>query len=135
VTPLTPGQQKQFAAGAEVYRNLCIACHQANGQGLDKIAPSLVNSRYVVADPGLGTRIVLSGKEGSVGLMPPLGANLSDEQIAAVLTYIRREWGHTAAPVLAADVKEIRGMTASRKRPWTEEEISRLASGRGGRGR
>jgi mono/diheme cytochrome c family protein/glucose/arabinose dehydrogenase len=133
VTPLTPGQQKQFSAGAEIYRNLCIACHQANGEGLDKIAPSLVNSRYVVADPGIGARIVISGKEGAVGLMPPLGASLSDDQIAAVLTYLRREWGHTASPVTSADVKEIRGMTASRKRPWTEEEISRLASGRGGR--
>ena len=134
VTPLTPAQQKQFSAGAEIYGNLCIACHQANGQGLDKIAPSLVNSRYVVADPGIGARIVISGKEGAVGLMPPLGASLSDEQIAAVLTYVRREWGHTASPVTSADVKEIRGMTAGRKRPWTEEEISSLAGGRSGAG-
>ena len=66
--------------------------------------------------------------------MPPLGASLSDDQIAAVLTYIRREWGHTASPVAPADVKEIRGLTASRKRPWTEEEVSRLVGGRGGRG-
>jgi hypothetical protein len=68
--------------------------------------------------------------------MPPLGASLSDEQIAAVLTYVRREWGNTASAVEPADVKEIRGMTASRTRPWTEEEIARLSGGRGGgRGR
>jgi mono/diheme cytochrome c family protein len=134
VVPLTPEQQKRFAQGQEIYNNLCIACHQPDGQGREKIAPPLVNSRYVVADPGVSTRIVLSGKEGPVGLMPPLGGSLSDEQIAAVLTYIRREWGHTASAVEPADVKEVRGMTASRNRPWTEDEVSRLVGGRGGRG-
>jgi mono/diheme cytochrome c family protein/glucose/arabinose dehydrogenase len=134
VVPLTPAQQKQFAQGQEIYANLCVACHQPDGQGREKIAPSLVTSRYVLADPAIATRIVLSGKEGSVGLMPPLGATLSDEQVAAVLTYIRREWGHTASAVAAADVKEVRGMTSSRTRPWTEEEMSRLVGGRGGRG-
>ncbi|HXW08773.1 MAG TPA: c-type cytochrome [Vicinamibacterales bacterium] len=134
VVPLTPEQQKRYSAGQEIYRNLCIACHQADGRGLEKIAPTLINSRYVVGDPGVGARIVIGGKEGAVGLMPPLGATLSDEQIASVLTYIRREWGHTASAVAPADVKEVRGMTSSRRRPWTEEELSRLVGGRGGRG-
>ena len=136
VVPLTPEQQKRFTQGQELYNNLCVACHQPDGQGREKIAPTLVNSRYVIAaDAGVSTRIVLSGKEGSVGLMPPLGASLTDEQIAGVLTYIRREWGHTASAVAPDDVKEIRGMTASRTRPWTEDEISRLTGRGGGRGR
>ena len=136
VAPLTPEQQKRFTQGQELYNNLCVACHQPDGQGREKIAPSLVNSRYVIAaDAGVSARIVLSGKEGSVGLMPPLGASLTDEQIAGVLTYIRREWGHTASAVAPDDVKEIRGMTASRTRPWTEDEISRLTGRGGGRGR
>ena len=113
VVPLTPEQQKLFTQGQELYNNLCVACHQPDGQGREKIAPTLVNSRYVIAtDAGVSTRIVLSGKEGSVGLMPPLGASLTDEQIAGVLTYIRREWGHTASAVAPDDVKEIRGMTS-----------------------
>jgi mono/diheme cytochrome c family protein len=134
VVPLSAEQQQRFTAGQEIYKNLCIACHQADGRGLDKIAPTLVNSKYVLSDPAVSMRIVLAGKEGSVGLMPPLGATLTDEQIASVLTYIRREWGHTASAVAPADVKEIRGMTASRSRPWSEEELSRLVGGRGGRG-
>ncbi len=134
VAPLTAEQQKRFAQGQEVYNNLCVACHQPDGQGREKVAPTLVNSRYVSGDAGVAARIVLAGKEGPVGLMPPLGAGLSDDQIASVLTYIRREWGHTASAVSPADVKEIRGMTASRTRPWTEDEISRLVGGRGGRG-
>jgi len=132
--PLTGEQQKRFAQGQEVYSNLCVACHQPDGRGREKIAPTLVGSRYVVGDSGVSTRIVLSGKEGPTGLMPPLGASLSDDQIAAVLTYIRREWGHTASAVAPSDVKEVRGMTSSRTRPWTEDEIAKLAAGRGGRG-
>jgi mono/diheme cytochrome c family protein/glucose/arabinose dehydrogenase len=136
VVPLTAEQQKRYAQGQELYNNLCVACHQPDGQGREKIAPSLVGSRYVIAaDAGISTRIVLSGKEGAVGLMPPLGASLSDDQIAGVLTYIRREWGHTASAVAPADVKEVRGMTGSRNRPWTEDEISRLTGRGGGRGR
>ena len=95
--PLTADEQKRFVAGSELYKGLCVACHQADGEGREKLAPSLVGSRFVVGpDPGLAARILLAGKEGAIGLMPPLGGTLTDEQIAAVLTYIRREWGHTA---------------------------------------
>jgi hypothetical protein len=67
--------------------------------------------------------------------MPPVGSVLSDEQIAAVLTYIRREWGQQGTPVDAATVKDVRALTAGRARPWTHDELTRLAgSGRGGPG-
>jgi len=130
--PLTPEQQHRFDAGADIYKSICIGCHQADGKGREKIAPSLVDSRYVTGfDAGVPTRILLAGKEGAIGLMPPLGGSLSDEQIASVLTYIRREWGHTASPVAPDDVQETRGLTKTRTRPWTDPE---LQGGRGGRG-
>ncbi len=66
--------------------------------------------------------------------MPPIGSALTDEQIAAVLTYIRREWGHAATPVDAALIKTIRTLTAGRTRPWTDSELMAVpANGRGGR--
>ena len=76
---------------------------------------------------------MLHGKRGPTNVMPALGSLLSDEQIAAALTYIRREWGQTAAAVDAATVKEIRGQTAGRARPWTAEELSKVPkySGKG----
>jgi mono/diheme cytochrome c family protein len=130
-TPLTRDEQRRFAAGAELYKNLCIACHQPDGRGREKLAPSLVGSRSVTAqDGGNVARIVLGGMEGPIGLMPPLANSLRDDQIAAVLTYIRREWGHTASAVSPDDVKEIRGLTRTRTRPWTAAE---LPQGRGGR--
>lgn len=134
VVPLTPDQQKRFADGQEIYKNLCSACHQPDGRGREKVAPGLVNSRYAVGDASIPMRVILAGKEGPTGLMPPLGGTLSDEQIAAVLTYVRREWGHAASPVEPAEVREVRGMTASRRRPWTEAELAALASRPGGGG-
>jgi mono/diheme cytochrome c family protein/glucose/arabinose dehydrogenase len=133
--PLTAEEQKQFAAGSEVYKSVCLGCHQPDGRGKEKIAPSLVESRYTSgSDGGAATRILLAGKEGPIGLMPPLGGALSDEQIASVLTYVRREWGNTGAPVSVEDVREVRGLTKTRTRPWTDAELTPAGRGRGGRG-
>ena len=74
-------------------------------------------------------RILLHGKEGAVGLMPPVGSTLTDEQIAAVLTYIRREWGQAGAPVTAAMVTETRALTRGRLRPWTNDELLAIGGG------
>jgi len=52
---------------------------------------------------------------------------LNDEQIAAVISYIRRSWGHTASTVSAADIKETRGINKLRKTPWSDEELKRYA--------
>jgi mono/diheme cytochrome c family protein len=70
----------------------------------------------------------MNGKEGAEGLMPPLGAGLSDQQIAAVLTYIRREWGQTGSPVDPATVAQVRPLTAGRTRPWTDDELGKIAA-------
>jgi mono/diheme cytochrome c family protein len=135
VAALTAEEQKLFDAGAAVYKSVCLGCHQADGRGLEKVAPSLVESRYTSGfDGGAATRILLAGKEGTIGLMPPLGGALSDEQIASVLTYVRREWGNTGAPVSLEDVREVRGLTKTRTRPWTDAELTPAGRGRGGRG-
>ena len=131
-TPLTPEEQGRFTAGRATYQNLCQPCHQADGRGEEKIAPSLIGSEFALAAaPTIPIRIVLHGKEGTVALMPPLGGALSDEEVAAVLTYIRREWGHTASPIRPADVASTRTATVGRSRPWTIAELTELL--RGGR--
>ena len=131
--PLTAEQQKRFDAGAEIYKNICLGCHQDDGQGKDKLGANLVESAFVNAPDATATiRILMNGKEGTIGLMPPLGPALTDEQIASALTYIRRAWGHTASAVDPLNVMEVRGLTKSRAKPWTNEELQ--AAGRGGRG-
>ncbi|MGH9162012.1 MAG: c-type cytochrome, partial [Vicinamibacteraceae bacterium] len=121
--PLSAEEKKRFAAGQEVYENLCVVCHQADGRGLPNVAPTLVGSKWALGDPRVAARIVLDGKEGE-SMMPPL-ESLSDDQIAAALTYVRRAWGQTASPVDPALVKQMRALSADRTRPWTEEELAR----------
>lgn len=129
VAPLSAAEQQRFDAGREVFTNTCAACHQADGRGRDRVAPTLVGADLVLASPGVSARILINGKEGSTGLMPPLGQGLSDDQIAAVLTYIRRQWGNTASPVDAATIRGARSETSGRARPWSQDEIAALAAG------
>ena len=134
IPPLTPEEQQRFNAGQDVYKNICQACHQPDGRGQEKVAPSLVGSAFALASPDIPARILMNGKEGPVGLMPPVGSTLSDDQIAGVLTYIRREWGQDGSPVDVATVKQVRALTADRTRPWKNDELmALLAAGRGGK--
>jgi mono/diheme cytochrome c family protein len=133
VTPLTPVEQQWYNTGQTVYMSLCMACHQEDGRGREKVAPSLAGSQFALANPIVPIRILLNGKEGTVGLMPPLGGGLTDEQIAGALTYVRRQWGNAGSAVDPTMVKEIRAATAGRTRPWTNDELLAVASGgRGG---
>jgi mono/diheme cytochrome c family protein/glucose/arabinose dehydrogenase len=130
IRPLTADEQLRFNTGQEVYRNICQSCHQPDGRGQERLAPTLIDSELALAAPEIPARILLNGKEGPVGLMPPVGSVLSDEQIAAVLTYVRREWGQPGTPVEASTVREVRALTAGRARPWTNEELLAIASGK-----
>ena len=133
LTPLSSDEQRRFDAGQEIYRNLCQACHQPDGRGQERLAPSLVGSELALAAPEIPARILLNGKEGPVGLMPPIGSAITDEQIASVLTYIRREWGQGGTPVDPNVVRGTRAATVGRTRPWTNDELRALAGlGRGG---
>jgi mono/diheme cytochrome c family protein len=130
--PLTPVEQQRFDRGREIYRSVCVGCHQPDGRGLERVAPSLVGSPFALAAAEIPIRILMNGKEGATGLMPPLGAALDDEQIASVLTYVRREWGQDADPIEAATVKTVRNASPGRTRPWTEAELGALSGGRRG---
>ena len=131
VAPLTPEEQRRFASGRDVYANLCQACHQPDGRGQDRIAPSLVDSALLLADADIPARILLNGKEGAIGLMPPMGSTLTDEQVAGVLTYVRREWGHAGTAVDPATIAAVRALTRDRTRPWMHDELIKLAAEKG----
>jgi mono/diheme cytochrome c family protein/glucose/arabinose dehydrogenase len=126
LAPLTVAEQQRFNSGREIYRNICEACHQPDGRGQDRVAPSLIGSELALAPAGVTARILLNGKEGPIGLMPPLGASLNDNDVAAVLTYVRREWGQTGTPVEPAVIAGVRAETSSRQRPWTNDELLKL---------
>jgi mono/diheme cytochrome c family protein/glucose/arabinose dehydrogenase len=134
IIPLTPAQQKLFERGREVYAGSCIGCHQPNGLGQDGLAPPLVDSEWVLGPPSRNIRIVLQGVSGPITVngthhaleMPGLAQTYSDEDIASVLTYVRREWEHNAAPVTPEQVITVRNETAGRLEPWTAKELSQV---------
>jgi mono/diheme cytochrome c family protein len=121
--------------GAQIYANTCAACHQPNGAGKDEQFPPLAGSEWATGPEGRIVRIVLHGLTGEIdvegqlfsGLMPPLGAALKDDEIAAVATYVRSSWGNKASAVTPATVARIRKEHASRTTPWTAAELARLA--------
>ncbi len=124
--PLTPDEQKLFEKGQQTFAVLCAACHQPNGQGLAGLAPSLIYSRWVLGDARVLARIVLNGKTQENLVMPPWKAALDDQSITAVLTFVRRSWGHDADPLTPAVVAEGRKATAARDEPFTDEDLQEL---------
>jgi mono/diheme cytochrome c family protein len=121
-----------FAAedGAQVYNSLCVACHGPDGKGLNGLPP-LVGSDWPKGAPERSIKIVLNGLTGPVEVagktynidMPPQGAVLSDEKIAAALTYVRKTFAGGAGAVSPDLVKSVRAATASRATPWTAAEL------------
>jgi mono/diheme cytochrome c family protein len=125
--------------GKEVYESLCIACHGVDGQGVpagDKmLAPPLVKSPWFASNGNVPVlaRILLKGQSGPIdgvvygeGLMPPLEATHSDEQIAQVLTYVGERWHQWSQPAPASEIASVREAISSRKNPWTHGELKAL---------
>ncbi|MFT5686936.1 MAG: mono/diheme cytochrome c family protein [Myxococcota bacterium] len=118
--------------GEQVYAQVCIACHQANGEGLPGAFPPLVASDWAVGDPERPIKIILSGLQGPIevkgttynSIMTPQGSILSDVEIANVLTYVRSTWGNAADAVTAEQVTAVRTATADRTAPWTVAELN-----------
>jgi mono/diheme cytochrome c family protein len=85
-------------------------------------------------DAGVLARIVLHGVQGPIRVkgktyvneMPPLGEQLSDAEIASVLSYVRSSWGNSGGPVTPELVGQVR-KTSPGQRPWTAESLTALA--------
>src|SRR6185436_8704241 len=116
----TAAEEALYQTGKDLYAKSCQGCHAAEGQGTS-VGAALAGSRWVNGAAGAAVRILVNGKEGPMGLMPPAGASMTDEQVAAVLTYIRGSWSNTSPAVSAPEVRETRLMYAYRKTPWTEQ--------------
>jgi mono/diheme cytochrome c family protein len=102
--------------GAVVYMANCSSCHQPDGEGVNGAFPPLAGNPVVTGNPTAVIAIVKNGLDGKVvvnghaysGIMPRWGGVLSDEQIAAAITYIRSSWHNRAAGVSVADVRAVK---------------------------
>jgi mono/diheme cytochrome c family protein len=121
--------------GKALFSSNCITCHQATGQGLPGQYPPLAGSEIVLG-PALNhtIAIVLKGLQGPVTVkgqafnnsMQAWEGQYTDQQLAAILTYVRSDWGNNAPPVTADMVKKVRGETKDRKEQWTWPEVQKL---------
>jgi mono/diheme cytochrome c family protein len=118
------------ADGAQVYTANCVACHQANGAGLAGVFPPLGGSEWVLAADKVPVNILLHGVTGKLtvkevaysGQMPAFKDKLNDAEIAAVLDYIRSNFGNSAGKIPADVVKAERETGKDRKDPWNGDE-------------
>jgi cbb3-type cytochrome c oxidase subunit III len=114
------------ADGAAIFAARCVACHQATGTGVPGAFPPLAGSNWVNGRDTTLIQILLHGIQGPLtvngapynGTMPTFGTQLSDAEIAAVLTHVRSQWGNKTGPVSTAQVTTQRSASAGRSEPW-----------------
>jgi mono/diheme cytochrome c family protein len=115
-----PSTEQTPLSGRQIYTARCIACHQADGNGVPAICPPLKNSPRLAGPPGDLIKILLLGQKGPIvrdgvkynGLMPSWKFDLTDEQIAAVINDLSIRWHPGAQPVTEEMVGQIREQTA-----------------------
>ncbi|MFP5358551.1 MAG: copper-containing nitrite reductase [Gammaproteobacteria bacterium] len=117
----TPTKQQQIKAGEVLYKGTCSVCHQNNGEGLPGVFPPLAKADYLMADKKRAIDVVLNGLAGPVtvngepynSVMPPM-RQLTDDEVANILTYVMNSWGNSGGVVAPGEVARVRATT---KRP------------------
>lgn len=105
-----PSTAHLVAQGEKVFTQNCVACHQADGRGVPGTFPALAGSKVVAGPAEDQIRIVLQGKPGTA--MASF-SRLTDEELAAVISYTRQAWNNGGEAVQPADVKALRTAQAT----------------------
>lgn len=127
------GEAKPEVKGDMVFAGVCQACHQADGKGVEGKYPPLAGSEWLTQDAFTPARIVLFGLEGEIRVkgngfnnkMPEFQDKLSNEEIAAALSFARSSFGNKGAAVVPAQVDSVRKMYGSRG-PWSATALEDL---------
>ena len=129
------GEQALLARGKKNYEAVCGTCHGPDGLGKPGQAPPLAGSEWVIGKGvnrlvhiplmGLAGAIKVEGKDWNLN-MAAMGAALPDDDLAAVLTYIRNSWGNKASALEADDIKKIRATIGVGASPATSEVLMKL---------
>lgn len=118
--------------GKAVFDNVCGLCHNPDGMGKPNQAPPLAGSEWVKGSSSRMIPIPLVGLSGPVSFkgqewnlaMPAMGASLSDEDLAAVLSYIRQSWGNNASEITPEQVEKVRSQMGNRTQSLTAVELN-----------
>ena len=125
-----PKEPTLMEIGEKVYRRNCLACHQASGLGVAGAFPPLVGSDWVTGGEKRVAAILLHGILGEftvngvkyIGAMPAWN-QLTDKEIAGVITYTRQSWGNQGSELTPDQIAAAREEFADRKTQWTEAEL------------
>lgn len=123
-----------MAVGKKLYNGNCASCHQASGAGQPGAYPPMVGSEWVLGSKPMLAAILLDGVAGPLSVhgnefgtnVMPAWANLSDQNLADIMTYIRGTWGNSADAVAPGDVTTARTKVASRTSPWAEADLTKM---------
>jgi mono/diheme cytochrome c family protein len=135
-THLTGKDRELFIIGKAIYARdgFCSTCHQPDGGGLSASGfPPLVGTPWVLGNEDRLIKITLNGIYGPMEVngkeypgqvpMTPFQGMLNDEEIAAVLTYVRNAFGNKAAPISPDKVKAVRESTKNKTGFYSPEEL------------
>jgi mono/diheme cytochrome c family protein len=134
--PPSTGLGAAMLRGKPIFEGNCALCHGPDGMGKPGQAPPMVGSEWVMGPPNRLVRIPQDGLAGPIHVkgevwnqapqMAPMGAGLSDADLAAVLSYIRNSWGNKAPEVTPEQVHAVRTHpdVAKRTQPWSEQELN-----------
>jgi len=103
-----------YAGGEEVYKARCAVCHQANGEGIPGAFPAIKGSSIALGDVSQHIDIVVNGKPGTA--MQAFNTQLTEQEIAAVVTYQRNAWGNDTGDVVqASDVNAFKAQKSAKE--------------------
>jgi mono/diheme cytochrome c family protein len=113
--PDNPQKSAAVHPGKKVYDSVCLACHMADGSGVPGMHPPIIESDFVNGEVDTLIGIVLHGIKGKLevkgevynSIMPPQ-ANLTDQQIADVLTFVRSNFGNNSRAITPEEVQKVR---------------------------
>jgi mono/diheme cytochrome c family protein len=123
---VSPGRAQNEAAdlGEKIFmQNNCFVCHGQQGYG--GIGPAFRNDPFLLLTEFVATQILLGR-----GVMPPFGAKLDDNQIAAVASYVRNSWGNHFGVVKPEDVARVRQMVDAFKQQVASPSLRSTGSAR-----
>jgi mono/diheme cytochrome c family protein len=99
----------------DLYKKYCLTCHQADGSGVSGMFPPLIKTPKVLGPADSLIMIIISGLKGPTEVAGvtytqnmPAVKNITDQEIAEVLNFVRHNWGNKAASISAAEVARIR---------------------------
>lgn len=99
-----PVRAQAGADGKALFLKNCAACHQASGKGIPGAFPALAGNKFVTGDHGEVAGVLLKGRGG----MPDFSETISDRDMAAILTYVRGDWGNNADALTEAEIHQLR---------------------------